>query len=109
MCNERMLAVNGAAGGASYDAKAVTVVFLALALREARNWFLKDQKTLYGQMDLRWSLNIGLPSADFADKSLCATYDTVASAAWALSIRSGEFCLEAAGDLVAAPEQWNRL
>ena len=87
----------------SYSREAVTVGFLALALREAREWFLQKQKTLYGNLDLRWTFNIGLPSADFANEALCKVYDMVAQAAWALSVRKGALYLQAASEILDSP------
>ena len=102
-------AVNGPPGGVLHDAKAVAVGFLALALREARGWFLKEQKTLYGHLDLRWAFNLGLPSADFADESLCNEYERVAKAAWALSVKTGELGLSDATELLNSPQDWDHL
>lgn len=109
MRDEPVPLVNGPVGGAPHDAKALAVVFLALALREARGWFLAQQQELYGDFELRWTFNIGLPSADFADESLCSAYGAVAKAAWALSLRTGGHHLRAATDLLDRADPLNEL
>jgi hypothetical protein len=109
MFNKPVPAVNGPPDGAFHDAKTVAVGFLALALREARRWFLKEQKTLYGHLDLRWTFNLGLPSADFADESLCNGYERVAKAAWALSVKTGELDLQDATESLNSPQEWDHL
>ena len=70
----------------SLDAKILTAAFLALGLRQARDWFLRTQQKLYGKYKLVWHLNIGLPSANYADKKLTDAYKTISRAAWRLSL-----------------------
>lgn len=70
----------------SFDAKVVAVAFLSSAIANARAWFLKTQQQLYGHCRLRWTLNLGLPSEDYADEKLCETYREVSKAAWFLSV-----------------------
>ena len=109
MRNQLVPAVNARADGERYDAKVVALGFLALALREARRWFISTHGALYGQYDLRWTFNIGLPSADFADKELCLTYHKVAKAAWMLSLQTGKLHLLTASGLLDSPARWDGL
>ncbi len=109
MRDEPVPLANRPPDGARRDAKVVAVVFLALALREARGWFLAQQHELYGEFELRWTFNIGLPSADFADESLCRAYGAVANAAWALSLSPGGNHLQTATDLLDRPEPLNKI
>lgn len=93
MRKESVPAIGRKGTGEDPDAAQVAVAFLGLALRETRDWFLKRQSKLYGKFRLRWTLNIGLPSADYADEVLCKTYDRVGKAAWALSLKRGPLTL----------------
>jgi hypothetical protein len=92
-----------------HEAKAVAVSFLALTLRAAREWFLNHQETLYGKYRLRWTLNIGLPSGDFADTTLCNVYDEIGRAAWCLSLTNASITLSQAQDMLSHPETWDQL
>jgi hypothetical protein len=109
MRNEPVPAVNGPRSGVKHDGRAVAAGYLALALREVRGWFLMEQKTLYGDLDLRWALNIGLPSADFADEALVHAYEQVTKTAWLLSVKPGAIRLEDAIDLLRSPEEFDNL
>jgi hypothetical protein len=102
MRREPVPAIGRIGAGSETDAAEVAVAFLALALRETRDWFLKRQRSLYGEFSLRWTLNIGLPSADFADEILCKTYDRVAKAAWALSLKQGHLTLRDAKEMLGS-------
>lgn len=93
----------------SFDSKVVAVCFLAAAMRETRKWFLDHQEAAYRNQRLRWSLNLGLPSADFNDTALCESYDQVAGAAWCLSVTETEITLETAEAVLGRPETWERL
>ncbi|MFP3937177.1 MAG: hypothetical protein ACLFVW_02455 [Phycisphaerae bacterium] len=72
--------------GDEIAADVLAVAFLALGLRRARDWFLRKQKKLYDRFRLVWHLNVGLPSADYADENLTKAYRAVSEAAWLLSI-----------------------
>lgn len=85
-----------------YDAKTAAVVFVASALRVAREWFLTHQQELYGRYKLRWTFNIGLPSEDFADEALCSAYRDIASAAWCLSVIAADTSLAAAEEVLSS-------
>lgn len=96
--------INGRGTSKRHEAKAVAVSFLALTLRTAREWFLNHQQTLYGKYRLRWTLNIGLPSGDFADTTLCNVYDEIARAAWCLSVTKAPPTLSQAQEMLSHPE-----
>lgn len=66
--------------------KAVAAAYLGLALRRARRWFLDTQADIYGRHLLRWGVNLGIPSAGYADEQVRATFGLVARAAWELSL-----------------------
>ena len=78
----------GHLGDRTLDPRVVAVAFLALALRVIRRWFIGTHGEVYGQFSIDWQFNLGLPSADFADSSLCRDYLQVAAAAWSLSVQN---------------------
>jgi hypothetical protein len=64
-----------------------TVVgYLALVLRKARIWFIETQRSGYGDVRLRWALNMGIPSAWYDDSDLRKTFESVARRAWLISL-----------------------
>lgn len=86
MQNEPVGVVGGDSDDRSFDPRHVAVAFLATALRECRRWFLDKHDVIYGNYTLDWQMNLGLPSADFADERLCKDYLRLAAAAWHLSL-----------------------
>ncbi|MGH8544710.1 MAG: hypothetical protein ACREX3_14010 [Gammaproteobacteria bacterium] len=72
--------------------------YLALVLRHARRWFLHHQGGAYGRFDLRWMLNLGIPSAGFDDAQIRDLHRRIGQAAWWLSIQEGPITLEGASD-----------
>lgn len=88
--------INGSTGDRAFDPHIAAVAFLALALRQVRQWFLSTHATTYDGFDLVWQVNLGLPSADYADVDLCRRYLRMAGAAWQLSLTRGLINLEQA-------------
>ena len=66
--------------------RALAAGYLALTLRRARIWFIETQHREYGHVRLRWSLNMGIPSAWYDDSELRKAFEVVVHAAWALSL-----------------------
>lgn len=62
--------------------------YAALVLRSARRWFLTAERENYGHFELRWSMNIGLPSANFSNRRMTREMRRLAQAAWSLSCSS---------------------
>lgn len=93
MRNEPVAVIGDGAGDQSFDPREVAVAFLALALQECRRWFIDTHKITYGNYTLDWQVNLGLPSADFADEKLCHDYLRIAAAAWRLSLCRGPISL----------------
>ena len=77
-------------------------MFLGLVLREARRFFLSSQAPDYGPDRLRWSLNLGIPSAGYDDAIVKEWFARAASAGWLLSLDPEPPTLEAAQRAVAA-------
>ena len=65
----------------------LAVVYLALVLRFAREWFLSTKKDIYGDFKLRWHANLGLPSIEYDSSHLSELYDRILHAAWMLSLQ----------------------
>lgn len=79
---------------------AYTAGYLALVLREARRWFFASQFESYGQDEIVWSLNLGIPSAGYGDELIRRCFETIAKAAWVLSTEGGPIRLETAADAI---------
>lgn len=67
--------------------RALATGYLALALRKSRIWFIETQHREYGHVRLRWTLNMGIPSAWYDDSELRQTFEAVVHAAWNLSLQ----------------------
>lgn len=61
--------------------------YVAAALREARRFFLDTQADSYGADEIRWSFNLGIPSAGYDDREIRERFHRLARAAWKLSLR----------------------
>lgn len=77
-------------------ARARAAAYLGLALRAARRWFLETQHDVFGRFRLRWTLNMGIPSAGYDDLRVRGVFTDVARAGWRLSVHSDRFTLDAA-------------
>lgn len=77
-------------------ARARAAAYLGLALRAARQWFLDTQRGIYGRFNLRWALNLGIPSAGYDDEQVRDAFSAAARAAWRLSLLPDPPTLEAA-------------
>jgi hypothetical protein len=77
---------------------AYTAGYLALILRQARRWFFSSQADSYGQDQIIWSVNLGIPSAGYGDEYIRRAFCTIGEAAWVLSLESAEIRLDMASD-----------
>lgn len=82
------------------DVRARAAAYLGYALRIARQWVLGAQKDAWGRFRLRWALNLGIPSAGYDDAEIRAAFETVARAAWRLSLQPSSLTLDAATDAI---------
>ena len=78
-------------------ARARVAAYLGLTLRAARRWFLDTQRGVYGRFNLRWALNLGIPSAGYDDRGVREAFSAAGHAAWRLSLSPDPPTLEAAG------------
>ena len=67
-------------------AEPLAAAYLALVLRRVRGWFLTARRARFPGARVRWSVNLGLPSADCTRDDLCDRYLVVLQAAWLLSL-----------------------
>jgi len=61
-------------------------VYINLAIREARTWFLRTQEREIGKRPLRWHLNVGVPSSGYDDAAMRRSFRRAAELGWMLSI-----------------------
>ena len=83
--------------GLSCNASAMTIAtaYLALVLRYARCWFIKNKRDIFGNFSLKWSCNLGLPAAIDDNPDMRKIFETVGNAAWLVSMQPG--AVKAAG------------
>lgn len=89
----------------SRDARVRAAVYLGLALRSARRWFLHSERDAYGDAHLRWAVNLGIPSAGYDDEPVREAFRAVAGAAWQLSLRQAPPTFDEAADAVSEAEK----
>jgi hypothetical protein len=65
------------------------VAYLALAIRIARQWFIQTQRKEIGARNLRWHLNVGIPSPGYGDRQMSKDFRTAAELAWVVSTGKG--------------------
>lgn len=77
--------INKDSGGTA-NSKCLATAYIALILREIRGWFIKEHREKYLDKQLRWELNLGLPSKSY-DKDSCNPFKIIALAGWNLSVQ----------------------
>jgi hypothetical protein len=80
--------------------EAEITAYLALVLRHARNWLLSNHHSVYGQSQLDWLINIGLPTDSYHDEDLTELYKLFLKTAWSLSQGEQPITLDKAEDLI---------
>ena len=85
------------------DPAELATVFLALALREVRRWFLEHHRNVYGTRRLAWSMNVGLPAAPHDDFHVRGCFKRVARAAWQASLEEAPVTCQMARKFLADP------
>lgn len=74
----------------SGDDMVLPVAYLALVIQEIRARFLEIEGDAYKRFDIRWSLNLGIPSAGYDDLEIRRNFLRAARAAWWLSMNESE-------------------
>jgi hypothetical protein len=62
--------------------------YMALVIRFARDWFLKHTKKIYEKTNIYWHINLGIPSKNYGDIERQKIFQTIAMAAWRVSLNS---------------------
>jgi hypothetical protein len=70
---------------AHYTNEQLSVGYLAEVLRESRRWFLETQKEVYGNFEVRWLFNLGIPSTGLKGAEIRQAFQQIAEAAWRVS------------------------
>ena len=71
----------------SVEARANAACYLAWVLRTSRCHLLSSEQETYGIYSLRWSVNLGIPSAGYDDVEIRTAFRIAGAAAWALSVQ----------------------
>ena len=79
--------------------------YLAIAIREARNWFLSNYGDVYRKLRIDWHVNIGVPSSTQEFRQLGPLFRKVALAAWCGSTVGGRLNLEIVRDCISNSER----
>lgn len=63
----------------------ITAAYVALVLRKARDWFIKERANVYKGCDIAWHLNVGIPIKNYDDIDAKKNFEKMATGAWWLS------------------------
>lgn len=58
------------------------IVYLAWVLRKSRRWLMTEKRTIFGDVQLMWELNVGLPTEKLKDHTLKKIYQELIGEAW---------------------------
>lgn len=83
--------------------------YTALALRAARRFFFtnESEREHYQHDQLRWSLNLGIPSAGYDDEAMRDRFALVGRAGWLLSLSEALPTVHTAADAIARAKSGN--
>lgn len=76
----------GWAAGQEFPAASAVITYIAIVLKYVRKWFLTEQVDKFKARPIEWSVNVGLPSENFEDQSLCSRYLSMCRLAWQYSL-----------------------
>lgn len=82
--------------------------YLALVMREARERYLRAEQEIYRRFDIRWAVNVGIPSSGYDDQTIRADFLLVARLAWQLSWQEGAINLGQVSDLIRRRHEGNK-
>ncbi len=92
--NDSDIVIQSPSGDISLDITELFVGYLALALREIRNWFLEQTKQQYAKTKIQWHLNIGIPSENYDNTRLRQRFELAAQIAWYASVQQQPIDIE---------------
>ena len=81
------------------------VAYLAVTLREARARFMAAESDTYGRFDIRWALNLGIPSAGYDDQVVRRRFLRAARAAWKASCGAESVEWDSIGEVLKQERQ----
>ena len=87
------------------DAMCRAVAYLAVTLREARARFMAAESDTYGRFDIRWALNLGIPSAGYDDQVVRRRFLRAARAAWKASCGAESVEWDSIGEVLKQERQ----
>lgn len=84
--------------GLEIGAQEVATCYIALMLREVRNWFEQTQRNIYHGQEIIWQLNLGIPVKNYDDERIKRTFHCIAKAGWYISERDRPIDMGSARD-----------
>jgi len=72
----------------------LSIGYIAEALRISRKWFIETQAKVYGNAQIRWHFNIGIPSTGQKDDRVISRFRDIAKTAWGVSILQTDVTLQ---------------
>ncbi len=90
------------------DPLSMASAYLALVMREARERYLRAEQEIYRRFDIRWAVNVGIPSSGYDDQTIRADFLLVARLAWQLSWQEGAINLGQVSDLIRRRPEGNK-
>lgn len=68
----------------------VAAGYMALVIRHARDWFLEQTNPIYKKTEIKWHINLGVPSKNYDDSAKRKSFQAIAMASWRISQLSSE-------------------
>ena len=75
------------------------MIYLALVIRNAKNYFIKASSLELSSYEFRWMLNLGIPASNLSDDNIKIVFEQTAYAAWDLAFSDNIPTKEHAHDL----------
>jgi hypothetical protein len=82
----------------------LAAAYLALTLRDLFAWCRKKLLPALGSVELRWSMNVGIPVRDYDAEEIKRAFLTAARAGWHLAREEGSVSIERAAHVVDAAD-----
>jgi len=67
------------------EARNRIIAYLAIVFQRTRAWFLTEKKAVYGDSQLKWEVNVGLPTETYNAEKLQKIYKGLVGDAWFIS------------------------
>jgi hypothetical protein len=63
----------------------LATAYIALVIRNAREWFLEHTQSIYEKTHIHWHINLGLPSKNYDNLKMRKNFQSLTMAAWRIS------------------------